>query len=124
MGVSDGPLGVRVLHLPPRLQPMPQVCQAEHQEKPAAAIRNSKHNWYCGGLLIRSSEESGVSVRVRLVPPIIAKEDTMQTSEKGFILCPVCGKKTKTKVLPGTTVLKRFPLFCPWCHDEMIIDYK
>lgn len=48
----------------------------------------------------------------------------MQTNEKGFVFCPKCGRKTKTKVIPGTTVLIKFPLFCSWCHEEMIIDYK
>ena len=36
-------------------------------------IRNSKHNRYCGGLLIHSSVDAGVSVQVRSVPPIKAK---------------------------------------------------
>lgn len=45
----------------------------------------------------------------------------MRVNEKGFICCPKCDKQTKTKVLPET-VLKRFPLFCPWCKREYIID--
>lgn len=48
----------------------------------------------------------------------------MQTNDSGFILCPQCGKKTKTKIIPGTTVLMRFPLYCSWCHEEILIDYK
>lgn len=48
----------------------------------------------------------------------------MNTNENGFLLCPRCGKKTKTKVIPGTTQMHRFPLFCHWCHEEYIIDYK
>ena len=48
----------------------------------------------------------------------------MQTNGKGFLLCPQCGKKTKTKVLPGVTRMIRFPLFCPWCREEIMIDYK
>ena len=48
----------------------------------------------------------------------------MQITDNGFIICPLCGKKTKTKVIPGITQLKQFPLFCPWCHEESIIDYK
>ena len=34
------------------------------------ATRNSKHNRYCSGLLIRSPADAGVLVRVRPVPPI------------------------------------------------------
>ena len=45
----------------------------------------------------------------------------MEVSKKGFILCPKCGQQTKTKVRPDTE-LKRFPLFCPWCKKETIID--
>jgi len=45
----------------------------------------------------------------------------MQTNEKGFVLCPVCGKATKTKVLPQTR-LQQFPLFCPWCKRESIVN--
>lgn len=45
----------------------------------------------------------------------------MQLTAKGFIRCPECGKQTKTKVLPDT-VLKKFPLFCPWCKKEFIVD--
>ena len=35
----------------------------------------------------------------------------------GWIHCPTCGNKTRTKVNPDT-VLKRFPLFCPKCGKE------
>lgn len=48
----------------------------------------------------------------------------MQINDKGFLLCPQCGKKTKTKVIPGITRIIRFPLFCPWCREEIMIDYK
>lgn len=47
----------------------------------------------------------------------------MEITENGYLICPKCGKKTKTKVIPGTTILKRFPLYCPWCHEETVIDY-
>lgn len=48
----------------------------------------------------------------------------MLKTENGFLLCPRCGRRTKTKVIPGTTQIHRFPLFCGWCHAEYIIDYK
>lgn len=47
----------------------------------------------------------------------------LKINPKGFILCPVCGGKTKTKVIPGETRLVRFPLFCPWCKREIMIDF-
>ena len=39
----------------------------------------------------------------------------------GWVHCPTCGNKTRTKVNPDT-VLKRFPLFCPKCGREHIVD--
>lgn len=48
-------------------------------------------------------------------------DSSVMTDDKGFVLCPKCGKRTKTKISPDT-VLKRFPLFCPWCKKEMVID--
>jgi len=44
-------------------------------------------------------------------------------TEKGFLCCPKCGRKTKTKVLPGTE-LKRFPLYCTWCKEQFIINHE
>lgn len=47
----------------------------------------------------------------------------MSTTEKGFICCPKCNRATKTKVR-NDTVLFHFPLFCPWCKKEYIINHK
>jgi endogenous inhibitor of DNA gyrase (YacG/DUF329 family) len=41
--------------------------------------------------------------------------------DKGLILCPVCGRKTKVKVIRKTE-LKNFPLFCPKCKNQSMID--
>lgn len=38
-----------------------------------------------------------------------------------WILCPVCGCKTRTKVYEDT-ILLRFPLFCPKCKTETVIN--
>lgn len=48
----------------------------------------------------------------------------MKVNVKGYLICPLCGKKTKTKVLVGITKMKDFPLFCPWCKKESKIDYE
>lgn len=45
----------------------------------------------------------------------------VKTNKSGFILCPHCEGKTKTKVLPGTKLV-HFPLYCSWCKRETIID--
>ncbi len=43
--------------------------------------------------------------------------------EVKFILCPICGQKTHTKVRIDTEI-KNFPLFCPKCKNESLIDVK
>ncbi len=42
-------------------------------------------------------------------------------SKYEWILCPVCGNKTRVKVRDDT-VLENFPLFCPKCKQEMLIN--
>ena len=42
---------------------------------------------------------------------------------KGWVLCPKCVAKTRLKLLPETE-LKFFPLFCPKCRRESIINAK
>ena len=40
-----------------------------------------------------------------------------------FILCPVCGNKTRVQIREDTE-LKNFPLFCPKCHKQTLINCK
>ena len=40
-----------------------------------------------------------------------------------WILCPTCGSKTRDKIREDT-VLKNFPLYCPKCRQESLIDAK
>lgn len=40
-----------------------------------------------------------------------------------WVICPVCEKKTRNKVRQDT-VLKLFPLFCPKCKKETLIDME
>ena len=40
--------------------------------------------------------------------------------ESTFVCCPLCGGKTRVKLLPDT-VLQNYPLFCPKCKREVII---
>ena len=37
-----------------------------------------------------------------------------------WILCPVCGSKTRNKIRKDT-VLKNYPLYCPKCRQERLI---
>lgn len=40
-----------------------------------------------------------------------------------WILCPICKSKTRLK-LRDDTELKNFPLFCPKCKQETLINAK
>ena len=40
-----------------------------------------------------------------------------------FIRCPICGNKTRDKIREDT-ILKNFPLFCPKCKRETLINVK
>ena len=44
-------------------------------------------------------------------------------TEKRWVLCPVCGAKTRIQVFRETEI-KNFPLFCPKGRSESIIDIK
>lgn len=45
----------------------------------------------------------------------------MNSSEEKWVLCPLCGAKTRLRLLQRT-VLREFPLFCPKCKRESIIN--
>ncbi len=40
-----------------------------------------------------------------------------------WVICPVCGNKTRTRIR-GDTELKNLPLYCPKCKYETIINEK
>ena len=40
-----------------------------------------------------------------------------------WILCPVCGSKTRNRFREDT-VLKNYPLYCPKCKKEVLINAK
>lgn len=43
--------------------------------------------------------------------------------ESQWIICPVCGSKTRDR-LRQDTVLKNYPLYCPKCKQETLINAK
>ena len=47
----------------------------------------------------------------------------MDMEKTEFIRCPICGNKTRDKVREDT-ILKNFPLFCPKCKSECLIDVE
>lgn len=40
-----------------------------------------------------------------------------------WILCPICGNKTRIRIRDDT-VLENFPLFCPKCKKETLISVQ
>lgn len=40
-----------------------------------------------------------------------------------WVVCPYCNCKTRVKLLPET-VLKCFPLYCPKCKKEVVIEAR
>lgn len=40
-----------------------------------------------------------------------------------WIRCPVCGNKTRDRMLEDTE-LRNFPLYCPKCKQESLIEAK
>ncbi|HBF7768570.1 cysteine-rich KTR domain-containing protein [Clostridioides difficile] len=40
-----------------------------------------------------------------------------------WILCPVCGNKTRNKIREDT-VLINYPLYCPKCKKESLVEAK
>ena len=45
----------------------------------------------------------------------------MENSKR--VRCPVCGNKTRLQIRADTE-LKNFPLYCPKCKQESLIDAK
>ena len=43
--------------------------------------------------------------------------------QEKWLLCPVCGNKTRIK-LREDTILENFPLYCPKCKQETLINVQ
>jgi len=42
---------------------------------------------------------------------------------KQWILCPICGNKTRLKIREDTELIN-FPLYCPKCKQESLINIR
>ena len=49
------------------------------------------------------------------------KGNIIDQQNSRWIRCPICKGKTRTKVYASTFLLN-FPLFCPKCKHEFLID--
>ena len=49
----------------------------------------------------------------------------MNKYEKEFrwIHCPICGGKTRVQIR-ADTILQNFPLFCPKCRQELLVNVE
>lgn len=45
------------------------------------------------------------------------------TMTEKWVLCPICGGKTRTKIRPDTEA-KNLIVFCPKCKNESVVDIK
>ena len=45
----------------------------------------------------------------------------MREPDEKWVLCPICGAKTRLRLLQRT-VLRDFPLFCPKCKRESLVN--
>ena len=43
--------------------------------------------------------------------------------QENWLLCPICGSKTRDRIRKDT-ILKNYPLYCPKCKKETLIDVK
>ena len=47
----------------------------------------------------------------------------VHTNKTEWLICPICKNKTRTKARSDTT-LTNFPLFCPKCKNEILVNVK
>jgi len=40
-----------------------------------------------------------------------------------WLICPVCNGKTRVRIRPDT-ILENFPLYCPKCRQETVVNTK
>ena len=52
-----------------------------------------------------------------------AKGMDIMMKKTEWIRCPVCGNKTRDRIREDT-VLKNYPLYCPKCKQEALIEAK
>ena len=53
----------------------------------------------------------------------ISQGKTLVLTEAEWVKCPYCKQKTRTKAF-SDTVLLNFPLYCPKCKQETLINVR
>lgn len=49
------------------------------------------------------------------------EDDEMEHTE--WVICPICKNKTRNKIRRDT-LLKNYPLYCPKCKNEVLIEIE
>ena len=52
-----------------------------------------------------------------------ARKNSDERENMEWIFCPICGNKTRNKIREDTE-LKNFPLYCPKCKQEQIVNVQ
>ena len=55
--------------------------------------------------------------------PIYCRKGGASMSNQSWVLCPICNNKTRIKIRDDTELIN-FPLFCPKCKQETLINIK
>lgn len=51
------------------------------------------------------------------------EQEGLHMKESYWVSCPICHSKTRVKIRKDTE-MHRFPLFCPKCKQETLVDIK
>lgn len=95
----------------------------EHQKKWLSERPEKKHEYmsrYWERKAAESAAEKGV-YGLTDTKHTDRIENGARVNDEGWIICPHCEGKTKTKITPKT-VLIEFPLYCPRCKTETVIS--
>ena len=57
----------------------------------------------------------------KIIVTIYREVDEMDYTE--WIICPICKNKTRNKIRRDT-LLKNYPLYCPKCKNEVLIEIE
>ena len=115
-------------------KPQPNICQISVLQK-GNEIYSAEWNGYqrtdCVHIATASPKEkrsvwksfktmSG-SFSAWFIVVVYGEVKNVNELDEKWILCPVCGAKTRLRLLQRT-LLRDFPLFCPKCKQERIIN--
>ena len=72
-------------------------------------------------VLVRGTEKKRSSQMYNTEQYLVRRDCMENRKESLWVQCPFCGGKTRTKVYENTVLLE-FPLYCPKCKKEILIN--